>query len=152
MSTPPVTAALWPCPTCGRTFANRNQSHTCAPLGDLDRHFANSIPAVRATFDRVLAVLADVGPVAVLSETTRIALHVRMSFAAFMPRRSWLNGHLVLARRIDSPRFGKVEVYSPLNVLHAFRLNSPEQVDDEFASWLIEAYRVGEQRHPQQPR
>lgn len=88
----------------------------------------------------------------VLSEKTRIALHVRMSFAAFMPRRSWLNGHLVLARRIDSPRFGKVEVYSPRNVLHAFRLNSPDQVDDEFASWLIEAYRVGEQRHLQQPR
>ena len=64
MSTPPPTADLWVCPVCGRTFANRNQSHTCAPLGDLDRHFATSIPAVRATFDRVLAVLADVGPVA----------------------------------------------------------------------------------------
>ena len=143
MSTPPPTADLRVCPACGRTFANRNQSHTCAPLGDLDRHFANSIPAVRTAFDRVLAVL---------SERTRIALHVRMSFAAFMPRRSWLNGHLVLARRVDSPRFAKVEVYSPRNVLHAFRLDSPKQVDDEFASWLIEAHRVGEQRHLQPPR
>ena len=151
MSTPPPTADLRVCPACGRTFANRNQSHSCAPLGDLDRHFANSIPAVRTTFDRVLAVLAQEGPVAVLSEKTRIALHVRMSFAALTPRRSWLDGHVVLARRIDNRRFTEVEVYSPRNVLHAFRLDSPEQVDDEFASWLIEAYRVGEQRHLQTP-
>jgi len=34
-----------------------------------------------------------------------------MSFAAFMPRRNWLNGHLVLARRVDSPRFHKIETY-----------------------------------------
>jgi len=87
------------------------------------------------------------GPVTVLPEKTRIALHVRMSFAALMPRRRWLNGHLVLARRVDSPRFTRVETYSPRNVLHAFRLTAPDEVDDEFAAWLGEAYRVGRQEH-----
>ncbi|MGS0683620.1 DUF5655 domain-containing protein [Nakamurella sp. GG22] len=138
---------MWSCPSCGRTFANRNQTHTCETLGDLDRHFVGTAPAVRAAFDEVLSVLADVGQVTVLSEKTRIALHVRMSFAAFMPRRSWLDGHLVLARRVDSPRFHRIKVYSPRNVVHAFRLRTPDDVDDEFAGWLIEAYRVGEQRH-----
>jgi hypothetical protein len=137
---------MWACPSCGRSFANRNQTHTCEPLGDLDRHFVRTAPAVRATFDAVLAVLAGTGPVTVLPEKTRIALQVRMSFAAFMPRRSWLNGHLVLGRRVDSPRFDRIEVYSPRNVLHAFRLRTPDEVDDEFAGWLTEAYRVGEQR------
>jgi hypothetical protein len=28
---------LWACPACARTFANRNQTHTCAPPGDLAR-------------------------------------------------------------------------------------------------------------------
>src|SRR5262249_56655536 len=42
---------MWVCPSCGRTFANRNQTHTCAYLGELDRHFARSSPEVRATFD-----------------------------------------------------------------------------------------------------
>ena len=138
---------LWACPTCGRTFANRNQTHTCAAPGDLDRHFARCEPAVRATFDRVLAAVEAVGPVTVLPEKTRIALHVRMSFAAFTPRVRWLDGHLVLARRIDSARFRRVEEYSPRNVLHAFRLTGPAEVDAEFAGWLAEAYRVGEQRH-----
>jgi hypothetical protein len=142
---------LWQCPRCGRPFANRNQTHTCAPLGDLDRHFAASAPHVRATFDRVLEVVSALGPVTVLPEKTRIAMHVRMSFAAFAPRRRWLNGHLVLARRADSPRFLRIETYSPRNVLHAFRLDAPSDIDSEFAGWLAEASRVGRQEHLEPP-
>jgi hypothetical protein len=137
---------LWRCPDCGRTFANRNQTHTCAPLGELEPHFARSVPAVRATFDRIVEVVRGLGPVEVLPERTRIALHVRMSFAALMPRRQWLDGHLVLARRVDSERFRRIETYSPRNALHAFRLTGPEHVDVEFAGWLAEAYVVGQQR------
>ncbi|HEV2777891.1 MAG TPA: DUF5655 domain-containing protein [Actinophytocola sp.] len=138
---------LWRCPSCGRTFANRNQTHTCAPPGDLDTHFAGKAPAVRACFDRILAVVTALGPVTVLPEKTRIALHVRMSFAAFTPRIHWLDGHLVLARRVDLPRFRKIEVYSAHNVLHALRLTDPAEVDDELSSLLSEAYQVGAQRH-----
>ena len=139
---------MWDCPRCGRAFANRNQSHSCAPLGDLDRHFARASPAVRAAFDRALAAVSRLGPVTVLPEKTRIALQARMSFAAFVPRRHWLGGHLVLARRIDSPRFLRIDTYSPGNVVHTFRLASPADVDDEFVAWLAEAYQVGAQRHP----
>jgi Domain of unknown function (DUF5655) len=138
---------MWACPECGRSFANRNQSHTCVALGDLDQHFAGAGPQVRATFDAVLAAISAVGPVEVLAEKTRIALQVRMSFAAFMPRRHWLNGHLVLARRIDSPRFLRIDALSPRNVVHAFRLTSPADVDEQFTGWLAEAYRVGAQQH-----
>jgi Domain of unknown function (DUF5655) len=140
-------AAMWSCPQCGRGFANRNQSHACAPLGDLDQHFAHAAPEVRAAFDRVLAVVSALGPVEVLPEKTRIALHIRMSFAAFVPRRHWLNGHLVLARHIGSPRFLRIQELSPHNVLHTFRLTSPADVDAEFVTWLAEAYRVGSQEH-----
>jgi hypothetical protein len=138
---------MWTCERCVRAFANANQSHTCAPLGELDRHFTGRQPQVRATFQAVLDALSRFGPVTVLPEKTRIALQVRMSFAAFTPRVRWLDGHLVLARRIDSPRFRRVETYSPRNVLHTFRLIDPADVDVEFIGWLREAYHVGEQRH-----
>ena len=137
---------MWTCPECGRGFANRNQAHTCAALGDLDRHFARASPQVRATFDAVLTSVSALGPVQVLPEKTRIALQVRMSFAAFMPRRHWLNGHLVLARRIGSPRFLRIDTLSPRNVVHTFRLTAPAEVDREFTAWLAEAYQVGAQQ------
>jgi Domain of unknown function (DUF5655) len=142
---------MWACPACGRRFAGRNQVHTCAALGGLDQHFARASPQVRATFDAVLAAVSALGPVEVLAEKTRIALQVRMSFAAFMPRRHWLNGRLVLARRIDSPRFLRVDTFSPRNVLHAFRLTTPSEVDEQFTAWLAEAYQAGAQQHLRRP-
>jgi hypothetical protein len=138
---------MWECPRCGRRFAGRNQTHTCAPLGDLAVHFERCDEAVRAAFDAVLEVVSACGPVTVLPERTRIALQVRMSFAAFTARRRWLDGHVVLAHRLDSPRFRRVEEYSPRNVLHAFRLTGPADVDDEVRGWLAEAYLVGRQDH-----
>ena len=140
-------AALWLCPRCGRAFASQHQTHSCRTLRSLDDHFLRCEPAVRETFDAVRAAAQQLGPLTVLPEQTRIAFQVRMSFAAFMPRRHWLNGHLILATIIDSPRFTSVQVFSPRNVLHAFRLCSPIEVDPEFVGWLESAYAVGRQDH-----
>jgi hypothetical protein len=133
--------SLWRCPRCGRRFANRNQTHTCAPPGRLADHYAGRDPEVVATFRRLVATVRRNGRVAVLPEKTRVAFHARMSFAAFTLRKHWIDGHVVLARRRDTTRFRSVEFFSPGNVLHAFRLAGPEQVDDEVADWLREAFR-----------
>jgi hypothetical protein len=53
----------------------------------------------------------------------------------------------VLARRVENPRFRRVETFSPRNHRHAFRLTSIDEIDDEFREWLAEAYRVGDQQH-----
>src|SRR5262249_61986286 len=110
------------------------------------RAVARASPAVGAASDRVRAAVSRLGPVTVLPEKTRIALQARMSFAAFTPRRHWLGGHLVLARRIDSPRFLRIDTYSPGNVVHTFRLASPADVDDEVLAWPAEASQVGAPR------
>jgi hypothetical protein len=95
----------------------------------------------------LLALAKKNGPVIVLPEKTRIAFQVRMSFAAFVIRRNWVDGHVVLARRLENARFRRIETFSPRNHLHAFRFENVDQVDAEAARWLAEAYRVGEQRH-----
>ncbi|HKP75238.1 MAG TPA: DUF5655 domain-containing protein [Longimicrobiaceae bacterium] len=137
---------LWRCPACGRGFANRNQQHACG-RHDLEHHFAGKPPEVRALFDAVAAEIQALGPVTILPEKTRIAFQVRMSFAQLTPRRRWLDGHVVLARRLESPRFRSVQTFSPRNHLHVFRISSPSDIDDELRAWLAEAYAVGEQRH-----
>ena len=41
----------------------------------------------------------------------------------------------------------QVQTFSPRNHLHQFRLERLQDVDEEVAAWLAEAYQVGEQRH-----
>jgi hypothetical protein len=72
---------LWRCPQCGRSFANRNQTHTCG-LHNLEEHFKGRAPVVIETYRAFEAAVQDTGDVIVLTEKTRIAFQVRMSFAA----------------------------------------------------------------------
>ena len=139
--------ALWRCLTCGRRFANRNQSHFCRSRRPLATHFAGRPPAVRALFDRVRAAVESCGPVTVLSEKTRIAFHARMSFMAVMVRSSGLRGHFVFARVHDHSRFARVDTISPRNHVHHFRLSRAGDVDARFREWVAEAYAVGRREH-----
>jgi hypothetical protein len=137
---------MWRCPDCRRQFANRNQSHARGRYS-LASHFEGKPKAVRAIFDKLSAVAKQNGPVTVLPEKTRIAFQVRMSFAAVVIRRNWVDGRVVLARRLEHPRFRRIETFSPRNHLHAFRFENVDEIDDEVSAWFAEAYRVGEQRH-----
>jgi hypothetical protein len=142
---------LWRCRACGRSFANRHQSHSCAVPHTLAHHFKGKPPEIRALFREVVQAIRAVGPVRVLPEKTRIAFQVRMSFAQITPRRGWLDGHVVLARRLEHPRFRSVRTFSPRNHLHTFRLTTKAEIDDDFRAWMAEAYRVGRQDHLRQP-
>jgi hypothetical protein len=137
---------LWRCKKCGRGFANRHQSHSCG-THDLAHHFRGKPPEIRALYDRVVRLVKSIGPVRVLPEKTRIAFQVRMSFAQITPRRRWLDGHVVLARRLESPRFRRIDTISRRNHVHFFRITRAGEIDAEFRDWLAEAYEVGKQEH-----
>lgn len=142
--------SLWRCTACGRMFANRNQSHACGRYR-LAPHFRDKPPEIRALFDQVVAVVRALGPVRVLPEKTRIAFQARMSFAQVTPRRRWLDGHVVLARRLEHPRFRKIQTISPRNHVHVFRILTLADIDQDFRGWVAEAYRVGRQEHLEVP-
>jgi hypothetical protein len=115
----------------------------------LDSHFNGKSEHVRELFDALVKIIEARGAVQVLPEKTRIAFQVRMSFIAVQVRRNYLIGHFVFARRLEHPRFTRVETFSPRNHLHAFRLDHLEELDEEFAAWVREAYDVGGQKHLQ---
>ena len=143
--TPRPQRPLWPCPACGRVFANANQSHACG-RHELEIHFAGKLPRVREVYEAFLAMLAEIGPVTVLPEKSRIAFQVRMSFAQLTVRRRWVVGHFVLARRVDDPAFIRVETLSPRNHVHHFRLEQVGEIE-RLSDYAREAYAVGRQEH-----
>jgi hypothetical protein len=132
---------LWPCPRCGRAFANRNQPNACG-RHDLESHFEGKPPLVRDIYEAFLAMLEEIGPVTTLPEKTRIAFQARMSFAQLTVRRHWVLGHFVLGRRAEDPVFIKVETLSRRNHVHHFRLERVEEVK-RLRDFAREAYGVG---------
>lgn len=105
------------------------------------------LPEIRALYQALLQRVRACGPVTVLPEKTRIAFQARMSFAVAMPRRAWVDGHLVLARRVDDPLFRRIDTLSPRNHVHVFRLRTHADLTPRFDALLREAYAVGEQKH-----
>ncbi|HKO97652.1 MAG TPA: DUF5655 domain-containing protein [Pyrinomonadaceae bacterium] len=138
---------LWKCPVCKRPFANTNQSHSCVTY-TVDDFLANKGPHAVALFERFSELVAECGPVITAPVKTRVGFQVRMIFAAvYKLTDESLDGHVVLARRLENPRFRAIESFSPRNHAHHFRIHSLEELDDEVKSWLKEAYKVGKQEH-----
>ncbi len=143
---------LWKCPRCGRRFANRNQSHWCAPLTPLSAHFKGKSPAVRRLYRAFVAAVRQAarskrGSVKILSEKSCIGFQARITFATIAVQKDALRGHLVLARPVRDRRFLRVLSPSPRNHIHDFRLTDPKQLDRRFRGFLAEAYAVGQQEH-----
>lgn len=139
--------SLWKCQECGRQFANRNQSHSCG-VYTVEEFLSNKHPHAVLLYQRFAQLVAECGPFMTAPVRTRVGFQVRMIFAAvYNLTDAFLDGHVVLARRLTSPRFRRIESFSPRNHAHYFRIYSFDELDDEVKSWLEEAYRVGKQEH-----
>ena len=85
------------------------------------------------------------GPVTVDAQKTRIDFMVRVRFASVVVRKGSLDFALWLTRRVDHPRRGRVEVFSPRIYYTHFALTTPEDIDRELEALVREAYRTGRQ-------
>lgn len=134
---------LWKCPRCGRRFANRNQSHSCGPYS-VEGFLEGKDPVARALFARFVRLVRRCGPFEFAPAKTRVGFQVRMIFAAVdgLSDRG-LRAHVCLRRRLDSPRFTRVDRPSKACFVHYFRAASEEELDGEVLSWLRESYQMG---------
>lgn len=120
--------------------------HSCSNY-PLEHHFAKATPAVRATFDRFLAVIEAHGPVEVIPQKTRIAIQAQVRFAGCVVRRRWLLASLWMTRPVQHPRLRRTEQFGPGSYGHQFRLDAPEDIDDAIAAFVAEAFSVGLRGH-----
>lgn len=100
---------------------------------------------LRALFRRFRALVRGCGPVTVYAQKTRIVFQARARFTGIVVRRGWLEGAVWLKRRLELPRFHRIEKIPPHNYVHYFRLHDPSDIDAELAAVVREAYAVGRQ-------
>jgi len=88
------------------------------------------------------------GAVRIHAAKTRIAFIARMTFAAATPSKDRLKCHVILARRVESRRFERIEKYSPRCFGHYFSITSVADLDKDLEGLIAAAYRVGMQEQP----
>ena len=97
---------------------------------------------VRQTFDRVLAVLHDIGPFQVEAKKTSIHLTRGVGFAGVHPRKSYLYLNIRLDRPLAGERIARSEQVSKHRFHNEVKLSTPADVNPELTEWLRDAYEL----------
>jgi hypothetical protein len=125
--------------------------HSCSryEVGDF---FRGKDPRCRALYDAFRDFVGQFGPFHIDVAKTRIAFQGRVRFAGVVScSHSGLVIGFWLKRRIDSPRFIKVEYLLRSDWIYRMRIDDERELDRELAGWMREAYAVGQQEHLRRP-
>lgn len=119
----------------------------------VDRHLDGRTPTVVALYERFIVLAEECGPFTYSVAKTAITLKgTRRGFAGIALGDHGIRGYLDLQRRVSDPRISSAAPYTKRLFVHHFRIQSPDQLDDEFAGWLREAYAVGAGAHVKEPQ
>ena len=114
----------------------------------VDDHLRGRDPAVIRLYERFVELVEACGPFEVSVAKTAITFKgSRRGFAGAKPKTQWLDGYLDLQRQLKDPRIRRASPYTKRLFVHQFRVTALDQLDEEFAGWVREAYEVGEGRH-----
>jgi hypothetical protein len=114
----------------------------------VEDHLAGKPNDVTALYERFISLVKDCGPFSYRVTKTGITLKgVRRGFAGAKPTKRYLDGYLDLQRELRDPRILRASPYTRRLFVHQFRITSLDQLDEEFAGWIREAYEVGDGAH-----
>ena len=113
-----------------------------ATIHKVKEHFDNRDPAVKATYDAIVAAARKLGPVVEEAKKTSIHLVRKTAFAGVATRKSALLLTLKSAADIESSRVVKREQTSANRWHVEVRLTKPSEVDRELSGWLKKAYEL----------
>lgn len=118
----------------------------------VEDHLRGRPPAVLALYQRFIELVSACGPFTDAVSKTAITLKgTRRGFAGAKPTDQSLDGYLDLQRRVQDPRIRRATPYTRRLLVHQFRVTTLDQLDEEFAGWVREAYAVGQGAHLQTP-
>lgn len=114
----------------------------------VDRHLHGRPDEIVALYHRFIELAEACGPFTYSVAKTAITLKgTRRGFAGTSLRDKALGGYLDLQRRVEDARIVRSAPYTKRLFVHHFRVSALDQLDDDFAGWLREAYQVGQGMH-----
>jgi hypothetical protein len=107
----------------------------------IERHLEAGTDRGRALFHGFVQIVAGCGAYTTsVAKTTITFKGSRRGFAGARPRGDRLLGYFDVTYRVEDPRVGRASPYQKDLFVHHFRVDAPEQMDEEFARWIADAY------------
>jgi Domain of unknown function (DUF5655) len=114
----------------------------------VEDHLLGKPDDIVALYERFITLVEECGPFSYRVTKTAITLKgSRRGFAGAKPTERSLDGYLDMQREVRDPRIMRASPYTKRLFVHQFRVISLDQLDDEFAGWVREAYNVGAGAH-----
>jgi hypothetical protein len=111
-------------------------------------HLAGQPPTSVALYERFVELVTRCGPFTYAVAKTSITFKgTRRGFAGARPDQRGLRGYLDLQRAVVDRRFTNASPYTKRLFVHQFRVGELDDLDDDFAGWVAEAYAVGNGDH-----
>ncbi len=114
----------------------------------VEDHLRGKPPVAVALYLRFAQLVAACGPFTYAVSKTSITFKgTRRGFAGAKPTMRGLAAYMDLQRVVEDPRIISWSPYTKRLFVHQIRLSSLDQIDDEVAGWIREAYAVGAGAH-----
>jgi hypothetical protein len=114
----------------------------------IEDHLRGKPAGVIELYERLVDLVGACGPFEYSVAKTAITFKGgRRGFAGAKPRADRLDGYLDLRRRVVDPRIRGASPYTKRLFVHQFRVTTLDELDEEFAGWVREAYQVGQGAH-----
>jgi Domain of unknown function (DUF5655) len=98
-------------------------------------------PAVVSLCERLLAALKQFDDVRIEVSPKVVVLHGGSRIlGSVRPTRQGLNVHLNLPHRVEDRRVTRSEPLTKRLTFHRFMLSSPDDLDEQFTTWIDEAH------------
>jgi len=112
------------------------------------RHLDGKPAEIVALYRRFIELAEQCGPFTYAVAKTAITLKgSRRGFAGAALHSAFLGGYLDLQRQVTDPRIRSSSPYTKRLFVHQFRITAADQLDEQFAGLLLEAYQVGQGAH-----
>ncbi len=130
---------MWKCGKCCRSFAKNNQSHSCTSY-TLDEHFKNKGDQ-RDLFNAYLDYIRkNIGDFQIEAVPCCIHLVNTYTFSAAWILKDKIRIDFMSPEKIINKRITKTEQPSANRYVHYLEIEEIEDLDDELANWLKQAY------------
>jgi hypothetical protein len=111
---------------------------------DAEEHLRGKSPQVRATYDKLIGVLRELGDITLNPVKTSIQVRRDATFLSIKPKKDHIEMEFQLGREVDEFPIYKAIRVSGNRVVHFAVLEGPDEVDDRLIGWLRESYDLVE--------